>query len=128
MLHTQTKLTEPGVEMFSHSTTWPKTYQICQNYFTSVKPWVGFQQYQAAIAALVFLSGTLHGSINFFFAGTFGCLYKGSVRGLSVEQPRKKYEVSIKALQGKSIVFVHISCHVHVISPGCSLAIDSGVM
>lgn len=64
----------------------------------------------------------------FFFAGTFGCLYKGSVRGLSVEQPRKKYEVSIKALQGKSIVFVHISCHVHVISPGCSLAIHSGVM
>lgn len=85
-------------------------------------------KYQAAIAALVFLSGKLHGSINFFFAGTFGCLYKGSVRGLSVEQPRKKYEVSIKALQGKSIVFVHISCHVHVISPGCSLAIHSGVM
>ena len=34
------------------------------------------------------------------FAGTFGCLYKGAVRGLFEEQPRKKLEVSIKALQG----------------------------
>lgn len=29
-------------------------------------------------------------------------MYKGSVRGLSEEQPRKKMEVSIKALQGKT--------------------------
>ncbi|KAJ7390502.1 Macrophage stimulating 1 receptor (c-met- tyrosine kinase), a [Desmophyllum pertusum] len=34
--------------------------------------------------------------------GTFGCLYKGSVRGLSEEQPRKKFEVSIKALQDEA--------------------------
>ena len=34
------------------------------------------------------------------FAGTFGCLYKGAVRGLFEDQPRKKLEVSIKALQG----------------------------
>lgn len=34
------------------------------------------------------------------FAGTFGCLYKGAVRGLFEDQPRKKVEVSIKALQG----------------------------
>jgi len=59
-----------------------------------------------AVAALLFLSGKL--LILIFFSGTFGCLYKGSVRGLSVEQPRKKLGVSIKALQGNSTVFVHI--------------------
>ncbi|XP_027057113.1 cytoplasmic tyrosine-protein kinase BMX-like isoform X3 [Pocillopora damicornis] len=36
------------------------------------------------------------------YRGTFGCLYKGSVRGLSEEQPRKKMEVSIKALQDEA--------------------------
>lgn len=38
------------------------------------------------------------------YRGTFGCLYKGSVRGLSVEQPRKKLEVLIKALQDEADV------------------------
>lgn len=76
-----------------------------------MKPWVGYRQTfkveSATVAALVFLCGKLHRAI-LFFAGTFGCLYKGTVRGLSVEQPRKKLEVSIKALQGNSTVFVHI--------------------
>lgn len=31
--------------------------------------------------------------------GTIGCLYKGAVRGLFEDQPRKKLDVSIKALQ-----------------------------
>lgn len=36
------------------------------------------------------------------YRGTFGCLYKGSVRGLNEEQPRKKMEVFIKALQDEA--------------------------
>lgn len=36
--------------------------------------------------------------------GTFGCLYKGTVRGLFDEQPRKKIDVSIKALRDEADV------------------------
>ena len=39
----------------------------------------------------------------FCTVGTFGCLYKGSVRGLFDEQPRKKIDVSIKALRGMQV-------------------------
>ena len=41
-------------------------------------------------------------------AGTFGHLYKGTVRGLFEDRPRKKLEVSVKALQGTLIQ--NISC------------------
>lgn len=34
--------------------------------------------------------------------GTFGHLYKGTVRGLFEDRPRKKLEVSVKALQGEA--------------------------
>lgn len=39
-------------------------------------------------------------------AGTFGCLYKGTVRGLFDEQPRKKIDVSIKALRGMKVLLL----------------------
>lgn len=38
--------------------------------------------------------------------GTFGCLYKGTVRGLFDEQPRKKIDVSIKALRGMKVLLL----------------------
>lgn len=54
----QIKLNELGVKLFSHSRTRPRTLQICQNYFASVRPWVGFletfKEVSAVVAALVF--------------------------------------------------------------------------
>jgi len=44
-------------------------------------------------------------------AGTFGCLYKGTVRGLFDEQPRKKIDVSIKALRGMEVLFLLVLTH-----------------
>lgn len=56
----QIKLNELGVKMVSHSRTRPRTLQICQNYFASVRPWIEFletfKEVSAVEGALVFLS------------------------------------------------------------------------